>query len=322
MTSLKSYSELDMLNILITMCFAEKLPNSDNIFHQEGYRIISIDRTIQTSSGSIKYDLVLSSVSKNVTLCFELKGFKASNLSNDQLDRYKGLATDEYIGLAGISSPNSMNHELQTIIGINIENAIRVENYQIKEGYSFPILNFGSKSISLSFRSLKDTQLDERLLKSLSMQEKHPVFIYFDKESSLSDLAYRIIPKVFSYAKVDELTFTVDQIIDDVYCSVKELHRIIGPDVKKAVINKIKQLLKKMSQEEYKDFLSWDSKQQRWNILKINSESHHVTDMAYQRAAGTFIERLKSGAPFTIDKVVPEGQLSIFDFEEDIEHSL
>ncbi|MET3689515.1 hypothetical protein ABIC37_005065 [Priestia megaterium] len=313
MTSLQSYSELELLNIIISMCTSNKFPNVDNIFFQEGYRIVSIDRSVTTSSGSVKYDLVLSSTIKNLTLCFELKGFKASNISTEQLNRYKGLSTEEYIRLAGIQANDTINHKLQTIIGINLENLLKTEEYQVREGYNFPILSFGSQTISVSFKELNDVEINRKLTKSVSTLGTPLTFIHFDKESRMSDLAHRTIPTIYSYAKVGTSMFTVEQIVNDVYCSVKELHNIIGPDVKKAVVNKIKSLLKQMSKEEFKNYLSWNGKDKCWMISKIHSESHHTTDFAFQKAGRNFIERLDKEIPFKIDKDIPQGQLSLFD---------
>ncbi len=79
------------------MCLEKNIPALDNIFYKEGYKIISIDRSVKTSIGTVKYDVFLSNTTKDVSLGFELKGSKASNLDEKQLQKYTYIPTEEYI---------------------------------------------------------------------------------------------------------------------------------------------------------------------------------------------------------------------------------
>lgn len=85
------YNELDLINILVCMCLEEELDGIENVFTKHGYNLISIDRNIDTSVGTIKYDLIISNKLKEYSLGFELKGNKASNLETDQLEKYKNV---------------------------------------------------------------------------------------------------------------------------------------------------------------------------------------------------------------------------------------
>lgn len=316
MNSSQAYSELDLINILLTMCMPLSGPAQNNILFKEGYRIISIDRDVHIDGVTVKYDIVLSSSKKDITLCFELKGYKASNIEKEQFDKYKGISVEEFTRLSGIYSKNRHEHKLQTLIGINMENIPKVESFQVKKGYSFPILGFGSQEITVHFKKIEDEEVDEAFVNGFQIKQGYSKVIHFDKESTDLDIAHRMIAYIFSLAKRNQLSFTVDQAVEETYCTAKSLYKIIGPDVKKAVRSRMMKLLKKLSLEEFKEYIEWDTKERTWLIHKVGPDSHHQTNIAFRKASLKFLERLKSNAPFNKEEKVPPGQMSLDMFDE------
>ncbi|ANN34858.1 hypothetical protein A9498_26545 [Bacillus thuringiensis serovar coreanensis] len=318
MSSSQLYSELDLLNIIISMCLEKNIPALDNIFYKEGYKIISIDRSVKTSIGTVKYDVFLSNTTKDVSLGFELKGLKASNLDEKQLQKYTNIPTEEYIKLAEVNITDIASHKLQTIIGIDLTNTTKVKLYCEGRDFSFPIMGFGTKNLTVCHNTLIDESLQKQLSNSIKIQGYIPTFIHHDKESTAAEIAPRLITNIFGFAKRDKTTFNVDEIICKTFCSIPNLHTKIGADVKRAVSRKITKLLNQLSKEELNNYLIWDKSNSVWQINKICANSHTNTDQAFLQLSEKFMNRLKTNTPFKEKNNVPLGQLSIYDFEEEL----
>ncbi|GEL77048.1 hypothetical protein [Tenuibacillus multivorans] len=212
MNSSPLYSELDLVNLFVCMCLDHELPEIDNILKKEGYHLISIDRKVDTSSGSVKFDVLLSNKDKNVSLGFELKGKKASNLEKEQFDRYSNLSSEEYAKLGGVSSTNPQFHQLQTIIGINSINSKKVIEFIKKHHYKFPILAIDSSSITVKQDRIVDSSVHQHFERYFKYQS-FISFIKFDKDTPLIQIAPSLITSIFKYAQKNKLIFTVDEIL-------------------------------------------------------------------------------------------------------------
>ncbi|MBD8074968.1 hypothetical protein [Bacillus thuringiensis] len=319
MSSSRLYSELDLLNIIISMCLEQRIPTLDNIFYKEGYKIISIDRSVKTSIGTVKYDVFLSSKTKDISFGFELKGLKASNLDEEQMNKYTSIPTEEFLKLAEPGINNVTSHKLQTIIGINLTNTAKVKVFCEGRNFSFPIMGFGTKHLAVCHKHLIDESLQKQLSNTISIQGYIPTFIHYDKESTIVEIAPRLLTNIFGFAKRDKKVFNVDEIISVTVCSIPNLHKKIGADVKRAVSRKITKLLDQLSKEELNNYLNWDKPNSVWKINKISANSHTNTDQAFLQLGERFIDRLKTNTPFKEKTDVPPGQLSIYDFKEELQ---
>ncbi|HGA0700395.1 TPA: hypothetical protein ACIQN5_001302 [Bacillus cereus] len=318
MSSSQLYSELDLLNIIISMCLEKNIPALDNIFYKEGYKIISIDRSVKTSVGTVKYDVFLSNKTKDISLGFELKGLKASNLDEKQMYKYTNIPTEEYIKLAEANINDIASHKLQTIIGINLTNTSKVKVFCEGHDFSFPIMGFGTKNLTVCHKTLIDESLHKQLTNNFKVQNYIPTFIHYDKESTAVEIAPRLITNIFGFAKRDKKTFNVDEIICKTFCSIPNLHKKIGADVKRAVSRKITKLLNQLSKEELNNYLIWDKSNSLWQINKISANSHTNTDQAFLQLSEKFMDRLKTNTPFKEKTDILPGQLSIYDFKEEV----
>ena len=295
MSSSKLYSELEMLNFIIAMSFEKKSAGIDNIFYQEGYRIVSIDRSINTDIGTIKYDIYLSNPDKNTSFGFELKGLKASNLEFEQLNRYKNIPIRQYLTLGGAFYRDVESHLLQTIIGVNNSRQKYVKEFIASNEFSFPIVSIDqeAESIQVVHETIIDSKVSTKLSKIVFDSFDVPTYIYYDKETKPHQIAPRIINKIFQLAKIDYQEFAVDEIVEETYCAIPELHKIIGFDVKKSVIEKIKKILRDMSENEFNSFLNWDSQIKKWKIRRLSSKSHLNTDTAFLQLGKQYVNRLR-----------------------------
>jgi hypothetical protein len=318
MSSSQLYSELDILNIIIAMSLEQKSSGIDNIFYQEGYRIVSIDRSVDTDLGTIKYDIYLSNLDKNLSFGFEIKGFKASNLELEQLEKYKNIPVKQYLVVGGAFYKDIDTHQLQTIIGVNKSSERHVTEFIKLHGFTFPILSIDREkaSIQIVCERIIDNEIYTKLSTIMYNSSGISPYIHYDKESKLYEIAPRLINKIFQLAKIDCLEFSVDRIVEETYCSIPDLHTIIGADVKKSVKAKIKKILKDMSDNEFSSYLSWDSQNKKWRIHKISSKSHQNTDTAFRQIGKQYVERLRQNA-----NASDEGyeQLSLFDGDEMLE---
>lgn len=319
MSSSQLYSELDLLNIIISMCLENRIPTLDNIFYKEGYKIISIDRSVQTSIGTVKYDVFLSNKTKDISLGFELKGLKASNLDEKQMNKYTNIPTEEYLELAEATTNNITSHKLQTIIGIDLTNIEKVKVFCEGRDFSFPIMGFGTKYLAVCHKHLIDESLQKQISNNISIEGHIPTFIHYDKESTIVEIAPRLITNIFGFAKRDTKVFNVDEIISVTFCSIPNLHKKIGADVKKAVSRKVTKLLNQLSKEELNNYLHWDKFNSVWQINKICATSHANTDQAFLQLGEKFVARLKTNTPFKEKIATHPGQLSIYDFKEEVQ---
>ncbi|MGN7300623.1 hypothetical protein [Ferdinandcohnia sp. SAFN-114] len=319
MTSLRLYSELDLLNIIIAMSSEHNSGAIDNIFFKEGYRIVSIDRSVDTAVGTVKFDIYLSNPIKNTSLGFELKGFKASNLETEQLNKYESLPVKQYLSVGGAFYKDIDTHNLQTILGINKSRVATVTDFLQANGYNFPVLTVDStiNSLQIVYRRIIDKEICEKLSDFFYNSLKIPTIIFYDKESKLQHVAPRVINKIFQYAKINHLEFTINEVVNETFCSIPDLHNLIGTDIKKAVMDKIKKILKDMSKKEFSSYLYWDSQNKKWLIKRINRNSHQNTDAAFLQLGKQYISRLKQevSTPFTGFE-----QLSLFEDDEAIEN--
>ncbi|WP_057767776.1 hypothetical protein [Cytobacillus praedii] len=318
MNSFQLYSELDLLNLIITMSLESKTGDIDNIFFKEGYKIVSIDRSVLTNMGTIKYDIYLSNQVKDISLGFELKGFKASNLTSDQLNKYQSLPIKQYLLLGGAFYQDLDNHRLQTIIGINKSRESLVKEFIQLNGFTFPLLLVDQKtsSIEISTEQLIDNELYLKLKNILFDTLKIPTFIFYDKESKLHHIAPRIINKIFQYAKLDMMEFSVDKITEETYCGIPGLNNVIGIDIKKSVVGKIKKILKEMASNEFSSYIVWNSSNKKWEIKRINSKSHPNTDTAFLQLGKQYVDRLRNGMNLP---TIGFEQLTLFDYDEVLE---
>ncbi|WP_203288183.1 hypothetical protein [Metabacillus sp. cB07] len=308
MSSSKLYSELDLLNILISLCMQENNA-TNNIFFQEGYSISAIEQSIKLTKGDVKFDLLLWNKEKCICLAFELKGLNASNLSNDQLERYWKINWDEFLKLSNIDNDQNLT-KCQALIGVNLKKAPSVQEFISKNKYGFPILGVGVKAIEVFHNEVIDEQIAEKL-KDTNVNIDVPFkYIYYDKDSTLYDIASRLFVRIYALGKQDINNLNLDKIIQECYCSIPNLHKIIGADVKKSVLTKVKKILRLASNEELKDYLSWLPEKKVWQLSKIKSGSHYSTDKAYRDLSLKLLERLKKEPA---EKKESYQQVTIFD---------
>ncbi|MGG4043116.1 peroxiredoxin family protein [Bacillus smithii] len=321
MTSLQLYSELDLLNIIIAMSFDHNSSGVENIFYQEGYRIVSIDRSVDIDVGTIKYDIYLSNWEKNMSLGFELKGLKASNLELEQFNKYQNIPIQQYITVGGAFYQDINTHRLQTVIGINKSREEEVKNFIQLHGFTFPLLTIDRDSsiIQIVYNELIDKKMHTKLQHVFYDTFGIPTYIFYDKESKDYQIAPRIINKIFQFAKNDKSVFSVNEIIEETYCAIPGLYQIIGPDVKKSVIVKIKKILRDMSKNEFSSYLKWDHVNKKWSIKRISSNSHFNTDSAFLQLGKQYVDRLKQNLSYPLKGDNFAEQLSLFDYEEMLE---
>ena len=141
------FTELELLNLAILMCLDNNTSGVNNLFYKHGYKIISIDRSVDTSSGTIKYDLCLNSLSKEITLGLEIKGNLASNIDDEQMKRYSKIPIKEYLYQSGIHSVNHDIHQIKTLLMINADRIRETRKKLSSLGYEFSI--FGLDSLNM-----------------------------------------------------------------------------------------------------------------------------------------------------------------------------
>ncbi|MFD2639119.1 hypothetical protein [Piscibacillus salipiscarius] len=308
------YNELDLINILVCMCLEEELDGIENVFTKHGYNLISIDRNIDTSVGTIKYDLIISNKLKEYSLGFELKGNKASNLETDQLEKYKNVSSSELVKFGGLNSFNSEEHKLQTIIGINNHSSENVISFLEEQNYSFPVLAVDTSNIQIKHIRIIDNEINN-VFKSPLIYKSFISLIKYDKDTPLENIAPDLIAIILKYSLEGKSNFTVDEVIDDLYCSIPNVFQIIGGDVKKAVRRKIIKLLDRLSKTELSVYLEWDSINQYWYIHRLHPDAHPNTLSSFREKGVAFVNRIREGKAYK-QAQVNAGQLSLFDEDE------
>lgn len=325
MTSLESevksnsnvlYSELELLNFAISMCLETSNYGIENIMQQIGYRIISVERSINTMAGTLKYDLCLSCKSKEMTVGFEIKGGLASNISKDQLKRYDEVEVQEFIRESGIPFYDGTVHQLSTIIMCNTSRSNIVRKELEKIGYNFSIFSIDGNhhNVSIDPKGIIDEEFTKTIQSEAGVikNKRIPYYIKFDKESLLSDIAKSVITEYVRFILDKKTSFKVDEMIESVYCSVPGLVKIIGADVKKHISRTIKSILRQMSKKEFAKFLEWDGQNQVWQINNIN-DTNNLQILKVLRLKGeSFILGIEGKKA---DDFISEGQLSFEDFE-------
>lgn len=310
------YSELELLNFAISLCMETSNYGIENIMHQIGYRIISVERSINTTVGTLKYDLCLSCRSKEMTIGFEIKGGLASNISMDQLKRYDGVGVKEFIIESGIPFNDGTIHQLSTVIMCNTSRAGILRQELEVNGYNFSIFSLDAShfQVFIDPKGIIDDEFIETVQNDVKVinHKRIPYYIKFDKESLLSDIAKSVITEYVRFILEKRTSFKVDEMIENVYCSVPGLVKIIGADVKKHISRTIKSILRQMSKKEFVKYLEWDGQKQAWQINNIN-ETNNLQILKVLKTRGeSFLLGIEGKKA---EDLVPEGQLSFEDFE-------
>lgn len=310
------YTELELLNFAIAMCMNNSTYEIENILYQTGYRIISIDRSVDTSVGTLKYDLCLSCKEKEMTIGLEIKGGLASNISNDQLKKYKEVEIYEFIRGSGITFNDSSVHQLSTIIMCNTIRKDEVRKNLKELGYDFSVLSIDANQYKIYLDS--SGVIDKELLEKINSKSKIikggriPYFVKFDKESLAVDVARSVITEYVRFVLEKRNSFQVDEMIENVYCGIPGLMKIIGADVKKNISRTVRNILRQMSKKHFKKFLEWDTEDKVWLINNIN-ESNNLSLLKSLKGKGeSFLLEIEGKKS---EDLIPEGQLSFEDFE-------
>lgn len=310
------YSELELLNLAISMCLETSNYGIENIMHQIGYRIISVERSINTNVGTLKYDLCLSCKSKEMTVGFEIKGGLASNISKGQLKRYGEVEVKEFVRESGIPFSDGDIHQLSTIIMCNTSRSDIVRRELEKFGYKFSIFSIDANhhEVSIDPKGIIDEELTKTIQSKVKVirNKRVPYYIKFDKESLLSDIAKSVITEYVKFVLERKPSFKVDEMIESVYCSVPGLAKIIGADVKKHISKTIRSILRQMSKKEFAKFLEWNGQQQVWQINNINDSNKFQMLKILKTRGESFLSGIEGKKAADL---VPDGQLSFEDFE-------
>ncbi|WDV09393.1 hypothetical protein [Lysinibacillus irui] len=312
---IKYYTEIELLNLAILMCLESDTNGVNNILYKHNYKIVSIDRSISTAVGTVKYDICLTSTQKELTVGIEIKGDRASNIDEDQLNRYKNVPLEQFIYLSGIPSQDLNAHKMETVIMVNSPRLSYVRDKLEQYGYKFSILGLDSNHLTASLDEIHtidqaiahDINSNPNILSTITP----PLIIKFDKESDETVIAAEVIPEIFRILLEKRDTFTVDEIIESTYCSVPYLLNIVGADIKSSVNNKIKRCLRDLSKFELNKHLIWDSIDKHWELKGLDYSTPAKLGEKLKNVHNKYMARKNNTSPIheNLD------QLSLFDYE-------
>ncbi len=309
------YNELELLNLAILMCLESNASGVDNILFKHKYKIISIDRSVDTAVGTIKYDVCLTSIEKEITLGIEIKGENASNLDEKQLNRYKNIPLDQFIYSNGIPSTNTNIHKIETLLMVNTPRITPVRQKLEQLGYNFSILGLDSDYLSASLDEIESIDLefsdDLKTNPNILTQMKPPLLIKLDKESSEIDIASDVLSEIFKILIGKQDSFKVDEILENTYCSIPHLLNIVGTDIKSAVQNKIKRCLRDLSKNELEKNLIWESSEKKWILKNLTYSSPIKLGNKLNNVHNDFVAR-KTGSTTSVSV----DQLTLFDYDD------
>ncbi|MFJ8459739.1 hypothetical protein ACIQ57_11490 [Lysinibacillus xylanilyticus] len=287
---IKYYTEIELLNLAILMCLESDTNGVNNILYKHNYKIVS-------------------------TVGIEIKGDRASNIDEDQLNRYKNVPLEQFIYLSGIPSQDLNAHKMETVLMVNSSRLSYVRDKLEQYGYKFSILGLDSDYLTASLDEIHtidqaiahDINSNPNILSTITP----PLIIKFDKESDETVIAAEVIPEIFRILLEKRDTFTVDEIIENTYCSVPYLLNIVGSDVKSSVNNKIKRCLRDLSKFELDKNLIWDSIDKHWKLKGLDYSTPAKLGEKLKNVYNNYMARKSSTSPIQEN---PD-QLSLFDYE-------
>jgi ribosomal protein S18 len=271
------------------------------------YEVKSLEESFVNIDGNtVKPDLIIAS-KRGYLIIFEAKSGK--NAEKHQLENYSNIKNTDLINNAGfkriyfkkgfdISYICYKNTYIENEKTSAFENLIKsIDGY-----YRFAVLKYDKEEgfLSLELNKFKDNKINN-LSKNIIKIPKNriPRFISFDQHSAVKELIPVAVQNIISYILEEKLEFTLEELTNDSLSPYPGIEDLIGSETKKAVKNKLKEVMRKL-REKKPEYFSWKNKQKYWEINDSLSDPNY--------------NQLNALRNLINDKTkIADGQMSIFD---------
>ena len=279
-----------LLNCLIAL--ATKTPDFPHPLYDKGFQLETIEPNILLLDGHSANPDIQFKKNDNQLVFFECKD---GACRTDQLERYKKLTLEDIIRGKASSLPGERLNLFDLAYFGTKEKEEKLMHSARQDGNPFPIVLLDEHRISWQQASgrFKDPLLSE-IFTQIDFERSVPTtFIPF---CASDDDDIIIVCLLQQFLQKFEYSFTLDELLDDLFSHIINHYSVKGKDEMKGRIGRLLKTI--MTHEEFSSFLSYDT-----NTRKFSFKT--MAPVTYKRKCEKFIE--------DCEKMKKEGKIAKLD---------
>lgn len=315
---------IEQLNAIAGLCF--KTVGWPNTLMKLGYMVDRIELKFNVvdetgRSRTVNPDLVLVSDSKNSSLFFELKSGSPQLECEDQLKRSCMVTLEDVIQKASITSSDPEKHAFSFPLTCNDKDAQKYTSIIEKNNWKLPVISISDKKIYLFKNEIEETETNKVFIDGIDIENQYPPvsLIPITGDSSEDEISESVINAVILMLVKKVRSFSIEKLMDEVFPS--SLWQIFDPEAKKALRAKVRTILDKMCNTEFKKYISRrggiNQNPAEWTLTNHPDNKKTTQFQSLKKTKVEYISRTISGDAYkdynpsqdTLFKILEENQI-------------
>ena len=298
----------DLIPVNAVLGFLKRDPDWPSLLYNLGYRLELIEQPITVpTEGTVEVDLICLNRTKNHCLLWECKSGRTVDAKQAKV--YSAIKPEHVQRTGNITFPRPNSAVVEVIYCCLQPDAKAVTAAIANEGLKIPLISLGAKA-ELASGQIKDSQVYKSFLAGVPLPplELVPRFLTANTHTSKAELARPVFTTLVSLLRRQIAKISARQVLEETFNDWS----CMGTDLRRSLLDRIKEILTDLSKNELKEFAHHERAQHSpgefflvftADILGRDASSRTRTFQKFARLGEGFAERLEKNEPFegTVD---------------------